>query len=167
MIWTFLLRFWQPAVGVLAVGIIWLCVLNYGSRRFDAGVQQTRSEDSKAAAVQQALNDEQRKRDEARAQYADKQHEIDVAQLAAINARPVQRVVCHRAESHSNPVPTNAGLPAGKVANPGPLPTPPTGSADPDFDPTPALIALAAEADSIVASCRYLHMAVHGTPSSP
>lgn len=166
MIWAFLLRFWQPAVGILAVGIIWLCVLNYGAHRFNDGVQQTRSEDAKLAAAQKALNDEQRKRDEARAQYADRQHEIDMARMAALNSQRRTDVVCNHTESRSRPVPATARVPEPEASRDRPLPEP-AGRSVESFNPTDALYALAEEADEMLASCRYLNMYVHGMPSAP
>lgn len=158
--WLALLRrFWQPLVALMAAGLIWWGVHSYGAQRFQAGYNQARSEDAKALAEWEKKLAAEVAANEIRLAYANRQHEIELAQLAARAARPLPRVVCHADESGAGAVPTAAGVPAADAPGAGSLPAAGGGG----FDPTDRLYAAADEADLILAACRRLNYAVHGS----
>lgn len=152
--------FWKPLLAVLMVLASMLWIRHYGAERYRAGYQQATSED--AAALAKQIHDAaiQEIEDAERLQRATHDLETTRSDLAALRAQPVHHVVCHAA-ANSRSLPEAPGLPDVVVAGSGPLPAEAEGS----FDPTAELIALADEADDILAACRYLHQSVHGVPS--
>ena len=167
MTWIVLLRrFWKPLACVAAVLLAWLALHHYGATRFSAGYQQAVGENAKALDDWQIKYDAQVAADEHRITSAHHSHELELAQLAGARAHPVTHVVCRRTSSGASDVPTTAGVPAAEAASAGALSPETEGSAEP-FDPTDQLIALADEADYMLASCRELQQAVHGAPSGP
>jgi len=156
---------WKPVALLIAAGLTWWLLHHYGERRYSDGYQKAISENEQALALWKAKYEAQVKADEDRLRRANEQHTKEIADLAAIRAQPVPRVVCHTA-SRSSDVPAAAKLPAGEARDSGNVSRAP--APDPQsFDPTDELIALADRADAILADCRALHAAVHGFPSAP
>jgi len=158
--WLALLRrFWQPLVALAAAGLIWWGVHEYGARRYEAGYQQAVSENAKALAEWEKKLAAEVAANETRIAQAHRQHELEIAQLAARAARPLPRVVCHADESDPGTVSAAPGVPADGGAAAGVVPDD-TG-VHPDI--TPALVLLARRADRLSADARRLNSAVHGT----
>jgi hypothetical protein len=161
MIW--ILRLWKPLAGVVVLAVILTAILAYGKRQYDAGYQQSESENAKALADWQTKYDAQVKADEDRLTAAHHAHELEVAQLAARRDRPRPRLVCHT-QSSPGDVPSGTGVSQPQAAETGALRERTEESAE-SFDPTAALFAIAEEADGLLANCRHLNQAVHGVPS--
>lgn len=158
--WLALLRrFWQPLVALAAAGLIWWGVHSYGAQRFQAGYNQARSEDAKALAEWEKKLAAEVAANEIRLAYANRQHEIELAQLAARAARPLPRVVCHADESDPGTVSAAPGVPADGGAAAGVVQS--GAGVHPDI--TPALVLLARRADRLSADARRLNSAVHGS----
>lgn len=159
----FLLKNWRLfALIAAALAVLWY-FRHYGDVRYAAGYGQAAAE-QKTVADAQAIQNAQKERDDAkRIADAYQARQSAEAELAAIRARPVPALVCHRAASRPRVLPETARLPDTPPANAGPLPA----GAGESFDPSVALTAMADEADSLLADCRMLHQAVHGVPTAP
>lgn len=160
MMW--LLRFWKPLAGAAIVVLAVLLILNYGKSRFAAGYQQATSENAEALTIWEETYEALVAANEKRVQAAAHAHELELASLVARYDKPRPRLVC-RTESHPRDVPAAAGVSEPEAPEAGAL----RGATEEGFDPTLRLFALAEEADYLLANCRHLHQAVHGTPTSP
>lgn len=155
---AFVRLFWKPLAAVAVLLALWA----WHAHGLSVARREARQQ---AVSEMQAQLDAYKAQAEKRITEGTRQHEIDIAQLAAIRSEPHIGVVCHRT---SPPVRATARI--SEPQAPGDRALPPRADESVDaveFDPTEALYALADEADEKNAACRMLNMAVHGMPSAP
>lgn len=129
-------------IAALGLGFYW--AWSWQGSRFEA----YRADQSELAAAQEAVNQQKDKEYASKTLTADVRLAEATAMLAALRAQPVQRLVCARPSPRAVPsVPASADT---RAASTGVLPQ----SSSEGFDPSPAVVSHADEADVIVEMCR-------------
>lgn len=132
-----------------------LIILGFALYERHQGAVKCESADAKVALAQKAAQDAQKAIDDQRLKDANDAHQVELDALKrARDTQPVPHLVCHEARPQS--VPATAAVPETQPSGPGPLPP----KDEAGFDPGPGALALADEADSVLADCRELDSAV-------